>query len=132
MAKLIRSDEKQFYLTQYCLELAIADYKIATSYNSCQIAAASVFLANKLLRKSPSWPGVLMEMTGFQESQLKAIAKEICLNLQQINDASNASDQNMDTQTRDVNTPCSVIGSRSLRKKFSQPRFHQVARLILS
>lgn len=134
MAKLIRSDERQFYLAQYCLELGISDYRMAVTHNSCELAAAAVFLSNKLLRKSPSWPGVLMELTGYHETQLKIIAKEICINLQQLNEATsgaNGGDDELTSGSGLRNLPCAVVAARAIKRKFSQQKFLQVAKLIL-
>ena len=125
MAKIARCDERQFYLAQYCLELAMADYNLWTTHSASQLAAATLFLSSKLLRKSPAWPSALNEMSGYTESQLKSIAKEICITLQATNEGANADET---TATKSTNV---VNATRAIKKKFSQPKYHSVAKLVL-
>lgn len=124
MAKIARCDERQFYLAQYCLELAMADYHLWTNNSASQLAAATLFLSSKLLRKSPAWPAALQEMSGYTESQLKAIAKEICITLQATNESGN-SEEGSRASSNIVNA------TRAIKKKFSQPKYHSVAKLVL-
>ena len=126
MAKIARCDERQFYLAQYCLELAMADYHLWTTHSASQLSAATLFLSSKLLRKSPAWPAGLHEMSGFSESQLKSIAKEICITLQATNEAVS---NNEETSSR--NTSNIVNATKAIKKKFSQPKYHSVAKLVL-
>jgi cyclin B len=127
MAKIARCDERQFYLAQYCLELAMADYNLWTTHSASQLAAATLFLSSKLLRKSPAWPTALQEMSGFTESQLKSIAKEICITLQATNnETSTASEDPASRSTSNI-----VNATRAIKKKFSQPKYHSVAKLVL-
>ncbi len=145
MAKIARCDERQFYLAQYCLELAMADYQLWTNYSSSQLAAATLFLSSKLLRKSPAWSQSLQDMSGYNEQQLKPIAKEICITLQATNEASpnqngnttsstSVSENNASATTSNNRTSSSsaiVTATRAIKKKFSQPKYHSVAKLVL-
>jgi hypothetical protein len=124
MAKIARCDERQFYLAQYCLELAMADYHLWTNNSASQLSAATLFLSSKLLRKSPAWPTALQEMSGYSESQLKSIAKEICITLQATNE-SGSSEEGSRASSNIVNA------TRAIKKKFSQPKYHSVAKLVL-
>lgn len=124
MAKIARCDERQFYLAQYCLELAMADYQLWTNNSASQLAAATLFLSSKLLRKSPAWPSSLHEMSGYSESQLKSIAKEICITLQATNESGNSEEGNRASSNI-------VNATRAIKKKFSQPKYHSVAKLVL-
>lgn len=132
MAKIARCDERQFYLAQYCLELAMADYQLWTNYSSSQLAAATLFLSSKLLRKSPAWSQSLQEMSGYNEQQLKPIAKEICITLQATNEASPpAADPAAGGANRTSASSAIVTATRAIKKKFSQPKYHSVAKLVL-
>lgn len=109
LGKAMRCDEKHFYLAQYCLELALPDYKLWLRYSPSLIAAGAVYLSNKLLRLAPAWPAHVAAAVDHSEVVVKACAKEICLLLQ--------------------NTEDSQL--KAVRKKFSQPKFHSVAKLVL-
>lgn len=126
MAKIARCDERQFYLAQYCLELAMADYHLWTTHSASQLAAATLFLSSKLLRKSPAWHSSLQEMSGYTESQLKSIAKEICITLQATNEGGNSEENSTGKSSSNV-----VNATRAIKKKFSQPKYHTVAKLVL-
>jgi G2/mitotic-specific cyclin-B, other len=133
MAKIARCDERQFYLAQYCLELAVADYQLWTNYSSSQLAAATLFLSSKLLRKSPAWSQALQDMSGYTEQQLKPIAKEICITLQATNEPSPASQESSSAPANKSSaTPSAIVtATRAIKKKFSQPKYHSVAKLVL-
>jgi cyclin B len=132
MAKIARCDERQFYLAQYCLELAMADYHLWTNHSSSQLAAATLFLSSKLLRKSPAWPQALQDMSGYKEQELKSIAKEICITLQATNEGSSNSSNKDDTTRPPSSTSSSIVtATRAIKKKFSQQKYHSVAKLVL-
>ena len=46
-ARLIAEDKRVYLLSRYIIELALLDYKF-TKYMPCNIAASSVYLANKI------------------------------------------------------------------------------------
>ena len=126
MAKIAKCDERQFYLAQYCLELAMADYHLWTNHSASQLAAATLFLSSKLLRKSPAWPPALQEMSGYSESQLKSIAKEICITLLATNEGTTGEETATGRASSNI-----VNATRAIKKKFSQPKYHSVAKLVL-
>jgi cyclin B len=109
LGKAMRCDEKHFYLAQYCLELALPDYKLWLRYSPSLLASGALYLANKLLRLSPAWPAHVMQTVEHPEAAVKSCAKEICLLLQNTEE-------------------CQL---KAVRKKFSQPKFHTVAKLVL-
>ena len=138
MAKIARCDERQFYLAQYCLELAMADYHLWTNHSSSQLAAATLFLSSKLLRKSPAWPQALQDMSGYKEQELKSIAKEICITLQACNDSGSSgsgtnSSASGSTESGEKGRTNSAIitATRAIKKKFSQAKYHTVAKMVL-
>ena len=124
LAKVAQCDERQFYLAQYCLELGLTVYSLWTRYHPAQLASASLFLSNKLLRKSPSWGGVLAEVSGLQEAALKPLAKELC-NILQLTSSSAAATAESSTDLQ--NQPI----TKAVKKKFSQPKYYSVAKMVL-
>jgi len=92
-------------LAQYLLELALVDYKMLR-YTSSHLAAASILLSNKLLRR-PSWTQAAVRHTKMTEAMLKDCAKEMCVLLE-----------------------CAETSTlQAVRKKYSQPKHHAVAKL---
>lgn len=92
-------------LANYLLELTLVEHKMV-KYSPSQLAAAAMLLSNKLLRRQPSWPSVVAKHTRCTEQSLKECAKEMCGLLEQ-------AEQN----------PLQAI-----RKKYSQPRHHEIAK----
>jgi cyclin B len=92
-------------LAQYLLELSLVDYKMI-KYTPSHLAAASVLLSNKLLRR-PAWTPAAVRHTRMTEPMLKECAKEICLLLELAESAS----------------------LQAVRKKFSQVKHHSIAKL---
>jgi len=96
-------------LAQYLLELTLVEYKML-KYRASHLAAAAVLLSNKLLRRSPSWSPAAVKHTHYTEQELKECAKEMCGLLEH-------AEQN----------PLQAV-----RKKFSQLKYHAVAKLSFS
>ena len=99
-------------------------YGLWTSKQPAALAAAALFLSNKLLRKPKAWPTVLADLTGLTEAALKPIAKELCNVLQQAA---------VEPQ------PSQPVGSaggtratmKAVKNKFSQSKYHCVAKMVL-
>jgi cyclin B len=96
-------------LAQYLLELTLVEYSMI-KYSPSRLAAASILLSNKLLRRQPSWKPAAVKQTGFMEQTLKECAKEMCEILDHAN----------------------VNPLQAVRKKFSQLKYHSVAKLNFS
>jgi hypothetical protein len=47
-------------------------------YGPNKIGSASLYLAKKILKQSPSWNSYLQELSGFSEDSLKEASKKIC------------------------------------------------------
>jgi len=94
-------------LAQYALELSLVNYK-SIRHTPSHAAAASLLLANKVLKVSPAWPASLVQTTGFSEQQIKSCAKEMCSLLQEAEKAS----------------------LQAVRKKFSSTSFNRVAKMV--
>lgn len=78
-------------------------------YNPSLIAASAIYLNNKIAKREPAWPINLMDNSGYRENDLKNCAKDICVLLQGVE-------------------KCSL---QAVRKKFSLPKFGEVAKLQL-
>jgi len=118
LGKAMKCDEKHFYLAQYCLELALPDYKLWLRYSPSVLASGALYLSNKLLRLAPAWPANVMASIDHAEASVKACAKELCLLLQQPDESG-------------APVAGNHVSLRAVRKKFSQPKFHSVAKLVL-
>merc|ERR1740121_2633679 len=53
-------DDKNQHLTQYLLELALVDQKMLR-YSPSHVAAAAILLGNKLMKRVPCWPTVMVK-----------------------------------------------------------------------
>jgi len=92
-------------LAQYLLELTLADYNML-KYTPSHVAAASILLSNKLLRR-PVWTPAVARRTQLTESMLKECAKEMCALLE-----------------------CAETSPlQAVRRKYSQSKYHSVAKL---
>jgi len=101
--------EIQRDLAQYLLELTLVDYSMI-KYSPSHLAAAAVLLSSKLMRRQPSWPAAAVKDSHFTEQMLKECAKEMCPLLE------NAEHSSL----------------QAVRKKFSQSKYHAVAKLSFS
>lgn len=93
------------HLAWYLLELTLPDYKML-KYAPSHLAAASLLLSNKLLRR-PSWTNAAVRHTKMTEPMLKECAKEICVLFE-------GAEKN---------------SLQALRRKFSESKYHSVAKL---
>jgi len=99
-------NESHRSLAQYLLELGLPDYNMLKYSASCR-GASAVFLSNKLLRHLPAWKTALVKHSHFTEAMLKDCAKEMCALLEYAESNS----------------------LQAVRKKFSQVKYHSVAKL---
>lgn len=70
-------DKTSFFMAQYILEFSLLEYNML-EYSSSLRAAASLYIARKLLKIEPTWSKDLQLVTNFQERDLKACAKVLC------------------------------------------------------
>jgi len=84
----------------------LVDYNML-KYSPSRLAASSILLSNKLLRRQPAWKPAAVKQTRFTEQMLKECAKEMCSLLE--------------------NAEHSPL--QAVRKKFSQLKYHSVAKL---
>jgi len=107
MVKLQECSPEHVSLAQYLLELTLGHYR-SVRHPPSHLAAAALFLANKIMKISPAWKPELAEQTEYAESQIKGCAKEMCALLQAAEKAS----------------------LQAVRKKFSQTQFNRVAKMV--
>lgn len=100
--------ETHRHLAQYLLELTLCDYRMV-KWCPSHLAAAVILLSNKLLRRQPSWPQAAVKYTTMTEQMLKECAKEVCV----------------------VFEAAETNALQAVRKKFSQQKYQQVAKLTL-
>jgi hypothetical protein len=102
-------EEKNIMLSKYLLEMALLEFKFL-KYRPSLIATAAVYLVNKI-RKNASqvWnEEVMLATTKYAELEVRPCAKELCALLQTVDKKSNFA---------------------SLKKKFSLPKFCEVAKI---
>lgn len=102
---LLGFDEKNTHLARYLIELSLVEYKML-KYSPSMIAAAAVYLVNKIRRYEP-WPQILERNAQYFEHNVRPGAKDLCLLLQNIE-------------------KCSL---QAVRKKYSNPKFLEVAKI---
>ena len=72
--KLIDMTPKNIHLTQYILELVLLDMNFL-KYKPSLLAAAGIYLVNKIRRVEEIWPDILVGVTGYEEKHVKSCAK---------------------------------------------------------
>lgn len=93
-------------LTRYLLELTLVDYSMLR-YMPSHLAAAAVWLSNRLLRRRPSWSPEAVRQTGITEQAFKKCAREMCVLLEQADQGE----------------------LQAVRRKYSHARYHEVAKM---
>lgn len=99
--------EKNYFLARYLLEIVLLEYKLIGCPASL-IAAATIYLVNKIRKRSIAWKPIMIQLTGYEEQEIRPCAKQICHIIQSID---------------------SRKYLNSLRKKFFKPQFLEVARI---
>ena len=106
-AKMAGIESKNFFLSQYLLELSLTNLKFS-KYRPSLLASASIFLINRIKRVSEAWPDVLMAASGYEESQLRGCAKELCFLLE-------SAEQ--------------IEYGKNIKKKFARTKFEEVSKM---
>lgn len=105
-ARISETTDKGLWLAKYILELCLVDYKML-KYEPNMLAAAGLYLSNKILRKSQSWNETLERNSTFEENELRVCAKDLFVMLQN-------SEKN---------------SFQAVRRKYSDPKYLSVARI---
>ena len=106
-AHLSEFDEKMVTMARYLLEISLVEYKML-KYSQSNLASSAVYLVNKI-KKRDAWNEIMVRNTRYQESQIRQCARDLCLLMQNI-EKSNL---------------------QAVRKKFSAPKFFEVAKIKL-
>jgi cyclin B len=101
-------------LVQYVLELTLPDIRFL-HYSPSHLAAAALFLSNKLMKKHPSWPMALQQCTTYSESAIKGCAKEMCSVFERAQ-----------TATGDIGQ------LQAVKKKFALPKHHSTSKKVFT
>jgi cyclin B len=105
-AKVNGCAEQQRQLAQYLAELALPEIGMIR-FTPSHVAAASIFLSNKLLKQPIAWSQIMCKQTGYTEAAIKACAKELCTILE----------------------GAQMNSLQAVRKKFSYAKYHSVAKI---
>lgn len=81
LSKMDSMEKKYFCLSRYILELSLFELK-SYKYKPSLLASSSIYLTNKLKKKSRAWSTILEKQTGYSEQELKPCAKELLIILE--------------------------------------------------
>ncbi len=70
-----------YFLARYLIELALLEYRFVTCAPS-NLAASAVYLSMKIYKKRECWSHALAAHSKYRETEVRPIAKELCLLLQ--------------------------------------------------
>ncbi|CAG9328287.1 unnamed protein product [Blepharisma stoltei] len=99
-------DMKMSFFVRYLCELALVEYHML-KYKASMIAASAVYLCQKLHKIDPSWSARLVSCSRYNESELRACAKDLLILFQ-------------------AAPKHSLVG---VREKYSKSSFFEVAKL---
>lgn len=105
-AKVNGLPDQQRQLAQYLAELSLPEIKMIR-FTPSHLAAASIYLSNKLLKQPVAWSQTMCNQTGYTEAVIKACAKELCTLLE----------------------GAQANSLQGVRKKFSYAKYHSVAKI---
>jgi len=105
-AKVNGLAEQHRHLAQYLAELTLPEVKMIR-FTPSHLAAAAIYLSNKLMKQPVAWSQTMCNQTGYTEAAIKACAKELCTLLE------GAQASNL----------------QAVRKKFSYAKYHSVAKI---
>lgn len=103
----LKLDENCFMFCRYLLELFLIEYRMI-KYCPSIVAAASIYIALKITKKSEA--NLVPKITNYTEEKLRECAKDICIILDNVEKSS----------------------LQAIRKKFSLPKFLEVAKIKLN
>ena len=100
-------DEKCLTMAKYLLEISLIEYKMIC-YPPSMLACSSIYLVNKLIKKTSNWNIPLIKNTKYNENNLNLCSKDI-FHLLQNGERSNL---------------------QAVRRKFSSPKFLEVVKIM--
>ncbi len=108
--KEFTSQEKQIrkivFLGRYLIELSQLEFSY-NKYKPSLIAAAALFMAMKLFKQTPYWSNTMVQLTHYNENQLRIVTSDLCLLLENIHN----------------------IGLQSIIRKFSQKHYEHISQI---
>tara|TARA_R110002050_G_scaffold247175_2_gene384987 strand:+ start:1336 stop:2451 length:1116 start_codon:yes stop_codon:yes gene_type:complete len=118
-SKAGRSDSRIHTLCKYFVELTMSEYSMV-SFLPSLIAASSVYIARKMIVKTPFWNATLAHYTGYSEDDLRACAKSIIYLLKK--------EALRDLKSKEDGGATSV---RPATRKYTSSRFFSIAPVAL-
>lgn len=103
----LKLDENCFMFCRYLLELFLIEYRMI-KYPPSMLAASSIYIALKITKKTEA--NQVPKVTSYTEDKLRECAKDICIILDNVEKSS----------------------LQAIRKKFSLPKFLEVAKIKLN
>jgi cyclin B len=100
----LKLDDSSLFFCRYLLELFLIDYKML-KYNPSLLASSSIYITLKITKKCESEK--IFELTGYSEEKIRECSKDICLIIENV-------DKN---------------SLQAIKKKFSMPKFLEVAKI---
>lgn len=76
LSSIIGNDEKVFFFAQYIQEISLLDASLL-KYNASEIAAASLILSSKSLKKINVWNREMERATSYTDEYLQPIAEDV-------------------------------------------------------
>lgn len=74
--------KKNTFIAHYILEISLTDTRFY-QYSASLMGSAVVYLVHKIRKICPGWSAELKELTGYEESDLRQCAKQLCSLLEQ-------------------------------------------------
>lgn len=66
--------EKNYFLARYLIEIALLEYKLI-GCSASLIAAATIYLVNKIRKRSIAWKSSMVDVSGYEEQEIRPCAK---------------------------------------------------------
>ena len=73
---LLRLDQTAFFTCQYYLEMSHLSVAFSALLPS-RVAAACLYILNKVLRAADSWPSLAVLVTGYNKAEVRGTASEL-------------------------------------------------------
>ena len=94
-------------LAEYCLELSLVEVAM-NKWRPDLIACAAIYVGKRILKDPSPWSTLLIEQTGYNDSDIRNCARELCIIL---------------------NTAHQKKYYSAAYKKFSSPKYQSVAKI---
>lgn len=76
MSSLVGNEDKIFFFAQYLLEIALLDASLL-KYKASELAAASLILATKSIKKVNVWNKEMEKATDYKEEELSKVVDDV-------------------------------------------------------